>query len=435
MCEISLTLIACEKIGGIILDVQNQSGIQTLVLPSKKFKTVRIDVHFLKYATIKDLAQRSLIANILDTSTKKYPDQVRFTHALSEMFGASFGGGAAKKGNMHDVAFSMVVANDKYIKHQNLIQDAIRFLNEVIVHPLADGKQFDEETFQRQKQNMLNYVKSATEDKQYWSAQQLRKLTFGQTVVQGIPSYGLVEDLENLKNAETYRAYLDMLKNDLVHISVSGDVNQEEIEEDLKIFELDERQFDLKPLITHFDAREKAIVKAEHQDVRQARLNLSFNIPADMTGENFFTAVVFNALFGGSPQSKLFVNVREKASLAYYASSSLDLYDGILNIQTGINGGNHDAAMQIIQQQLQDMQNGLFTESELANIKKGLQSDYLSGIDLQRTAHRRGLNDYLLNRHWSTEEWLTQINAVSKKDMEQLAQQIKIRAEYFLSGE
>ncbi|MCZ3394029.1 insulinase family protein, partial [Enterococcus faecium] len=128
----------------------------------------------------------------------------------------------------------MVVANDKYIKHQNLIQDAIRFLNEVIVHPLADGKQFDEETFQRQKQNMLNYVKSATEDKQYWSAQQLRKLTFGQTVVQGIPSYGLVEDLENLKNAETYRAYLDMLKNDLVHISVSGDVNQEEIEEDLK---------------------------------------------------------------------------------------------------------------------------------------------------------------------------------------------------------
>jgi predicted Zn-dependent peptidase len=417
------------------LDVQNQSGIQTLVLPSKKFKTVRIDVHFLKYASIKDLAQRSLIANILETSTAKYPDQVQFTHALSEMFGASFGGGASKKGNMHDVAFSMVVANDKYIDQQNLIQDAIRFLNEVIVHPLANGNRFDEETFRRQKQNMLNYVKSATEDKQFWSAQQLRRLTFGQEVIQGVPSYGLVEDLESLQNEETYQAYLDMIKNDLVHISVSGDVDEEVINEDLKIFELEDRQVSLEPLITYFTPLENEITKVEHQDVRQARLNLSFNIPAYLNDENFFSAVVFNSLFGGSPQSKLFVNVREKASLAYYASSSLDLYDGILNIQTGINSQNHDAALQIIQQQLDDMQSGAFTEKELANIKKGLRSNYLSGMDMQRTAHRRGLNDYLLNRHRSSEQWLEQLDAVSKKNVEQLAQQVKIRAEYFLSGE
>jgi predicted Zn-dependent peptidase len=417
------------------LDVQIKPGIQALVLPTQKFKTVRIEIHFLTQATIKDLAQRALITNILETSTQKYSDQVQFTHALSEMFGASFGAGATKKGTAHDVAFSMVVANDKYIKNQNLVQDAIRFLNEVIMQPLASNGKFDDETFNRQKQNMINYVKSATEDKQYWSAQQLRQLNFGSDVIQGVAGYGRMSDLEQLQNEEVYQAYLSMIQNNLVHISVSGDVDEATIQEDLALFELEGRDVKIGSLITHFETLTQPIQKHEQQDVNQARLNLAFSFPVYMNDKTFFTAIVFNALFGGSPQSKLFINVREKASLAYYASSSLDLYNGMLNVQTGINGANHDAAVEIIQKQLTDMQNGQFTELELANIKKGLRSDYLSGMDQQRSAHRRGLNDYLLERHRTPEAWMEQLAAVTKADVEQLARQIKPRAEFFLSGE
>lgn len=417
------------------MDVQIRPGVQALVLSDKRFKTVRIDVHLIKHATIDDLAKRSLIANILETSTKKYDDQVKFTHALSEMFGASFGVGAGKKGNAHDVGFSMVVVNDKYTEGQDLVRDAIAFLNEVIMHPLLGEHGFDDETFARQKQNMINYVKSATEDKQYWSSQQLRSLTFGTDMVQGLPSYGSLKAIESLQNEDVYHAYLDMVQNDLIHISVSGDIDSDVTRSDLNRFEFNARSIDLGELTTQFDVLKHGLKRTDQQNVQQARLNLAYNIPAHITEDAYFPAIVFNSLFGGSPQSKLFINVRERASLAYYASSNLDLYDGILNIQTGINGKNHDATIKIINQQLEEMQNGVFTDHELLNIKKGLRSDYLSGMDLQRTAHRRGLNDYLLNRHIDSKLWLERMDAVSKNDVEELAQQIKIRAEYFLNGD
>lgn len=417
------------------MDVQIKPGIQALVLPDRRFKTVRIDLHFLKHVAIKDLAARSLVANILETSTQKYNNQVKFTHALSEMFGASFGVGAGKKGNTHDVGFSIIVANDKYVQGQSLIRTAIDFLNEVIMHPLRGNNGFDDETFMRQKQNMINYVKSSIEDKQYWSAQQLRSLTFGTKVIQGVPGYGLIEDLEGLQNEDVYRAYLDMIENDLIHISVSGDVDSDAVLQDLSRFEFTKRNINLGTLITNFAVLDHELKRVEHQDVKQARLNLSYNIPAFITSDDSFTAIVFNSLFGGSPQSKLFVNVREKASLAYYASSSLDLYDGILNVQTGINGMNHDQTVEIINRQLEDIQNGDFAELELNNIKKGLRSDYLAGMDQQRTAHRRGLNDYLLHRHVSAEQWLEKLDEVTKQNIEEMARRVKVRAEFFLNGD
>ncbi|RWY86482.1 EF-P 5-aminopentanol modification-associated protein YfmF [Pediococcus acidilactici] len=417
------------------MDVQMRPGVQALIVPSKKFKTVRIDVHFLKNATVAELAPRTLVANLLETSTQRYVNQIQFTHALSAMYGASFGVGAGKKGNLHDIGFSITVANDHYTGSQSLVRMAIEFLNEVISHPLASNGRFDEQTFARQKTNLINYVDSATEDKQFWASQQLRKLAFGANRIQGVPSYGRRADLQNLQNEQVYATYLSMLRHDLVHISVSGDVDEQKVLEDLAILELPERKVQLGSVITKFNSLPKPRHRVANQAVQQARLNLAYDIPATVVSDNFHAAVVFNALFGGSPQSKLFLNVREKASLAYYASSSLDLYNGLLTVQTGIEASNYAQAKQIIQQQIVDLQAGQFTESDLTSIKAGLRSDYLAGLDLQRTIHRRGLNEYLLGFHRPAEQWLNDLDRVGAAQIVEIARQLKPRAEYFLNGD
>ncbi len=124
------------------------------------------------------------------------------------------------------------MANDHYTGGQSLVRMAIEFLNEVISHPLASNGRFDEQTFARQKTNLINYVDSATEDKQFWASQQLRKLAFGANRIQGVPSYGRRADLQNLQNEQVYATYLSMLRHDLVHISVSGDVDEQKVLED-----------------------------------------------------------------------------------------------------------------------------------------------------------------------------------------------------------
>ncbi|MEE6657388.1 pitrilysin family protein [Pediococcus acidilactici] len=417
------------------MDVQMRPGVQALIVPSKKFKTVRIDIHFLKNATVAELAPRTLVANLLETSTQRYPNQTEFTHALSAMYGASFGVGAGKKGNLHDIGFSITVANDRYTDGHSLVCMAIEFLNEVIGHPLASGGRFDEATFARQKNNLINYVDSAAEDKQFWASQQLRKLAFGANRIQGVPSYGRRMDLQSLQNEQVYATYLSMLRHDLVHISVSGDVDEQQVLKDLAVLELPERKVQLGSVITKFNPLPKPRQRVANQEVQQARLNLAYDIPVSVTSANFHAALVFNALFGGSPQSKLFLNVREKASLAYYASSSLDLYNGLLTVQTGIKAQNYAQAKQIIQQQITELREGNFTERDLASIKAGLRSDYLAGLDLQRTIHRRGLNEYLLGFRRPTAQWLEDLAQVQAGQIVEIARQIKPRAEFFLNGD
>ena len=65
--------------------------------------------------------------------------------------------------------------------------------------------------------------------------------------------------------------------------------------------------------------------------------------------------MVFNGLFGGFPHSKLFLNVREKHSLAYYASSSVEPFRGLLTVQTGIDGKNREKVLRLVNDQLKEI--------------------------------------------------------------------------------
>ena len=413
-----------------------KAGVTAVVLPTLKFKTVRIEIHFLKNAEIADLSQRTLISSILETSSAKYDNQVKLTHELSDMLGAGFGSGAVKRGRVHDVGFSMLVANEKFVNEPNLIHRGFDFLKEIIFNPLTiKGEAFDEKVFKRQKANLLNYIAGNEEDKQYYAMQKIRSLTYGAKTLAGLPNYGEVKDVKELNNGFLYRKYLEMIQKDAVVITVSGDIDEAQILQEIEQLPIEPRKIQLNNIITKYDNLFEPRKEVETQDVKQAKLNISYNLPAYYTTDNFYTAIVFNALFGGSPQSKLFLNVREKASLAYYASSSLGLANGMMTVQTGINQKNYEKAFEIIQQQLTAIQKGEFSEEILENIKKGIVSDYIAGLDNQRMAHRQALSNYLLKKDLTSEQWIKYLKQVNKDDVVKLANDVVLRAQYFLKGE
>ena len=84
----------------------------------------------------------------------------------------------------------------------------------------------------------------------------------------------------------------------LVHISVSGDVDEQQVLKDLAVLELPERKVQLGSVITKFNPLPKPRQRVANQEVQQARLNLAYDIPVSVTSANFHAALVFNALFG-----------------------------------------------------------------------------------------------------------------------------------------
>ena len=106
-------------------------------------------------------------------------------------------------------------------------------------------------------------------------------------------------------------------------------------------------------------------------------MNIGFRTNICYGDEDYFALQVFNGLFGGFPHSKLFMNVRKKASLAYYAASRLESHKGLLMVMTGIETKNFDKALTIIKQQLQAMKNGDFNEEEMKQTKAVIQNQIL----------------------------------------------------------
>ena len=71
-------------------------------------------------------------------------------------------------------------------------------------------------------------------------------------------------------------------------------------------------------------------------DVAQGKLAIGFLTNIKPTDDDYIPLVVFNSVFGAGAHSKLFNNVREKLSLAYYASSQVEKFKGMLVVNAGI---------------------------------------------------------------------------------------------------
>src|SRR5699024_9968580 len=96
----------------------------------------------------------------------------------------------------------------------------------------------------------------------------------------------------------------------------------------------------------------------EAEDIQQAKLHIGYRTYCTFSDELYPAMQVFNGLFGGFPISKLFMNVREKNSLAYYASSQLDSHKGVLFVFSGIDHNNNMKTREIINEQMTAMKNG-----------------------------------------------------------------------------
>ena len=137
-------------------------------------------------------------------------------------------------------------------------------------------------------------------------------------------------------------------------------------------------------------------------------------------------AQVFNGLFGGFPHSKLFMNVREKESMAYYASSHLDTFRGMLTVQTGIDDRLKDKVMTLIDAQLASLQLGEISQEDLYQTKEMLKNQYrLSQDNPSVMMEVSYLSHYIPNMVMSDDDWFNKIDAVEVADVQRVAQRVK----------
>ena len=172
----------------------------------------------------------------------------------------------------------------------------------------------------------------------------------------------------------------------------------------------------------------------EPQNVTQGKLVLGYKLADVNLVEDMYAMTLYSAILGGTASSKLFMNVREKQSLAYTVRSMYLKHKGILLVTAGIEIEKYEKALEYIKKEIEDMHIGNITEEEIKDAKANLVTAYKSYSDKQSSI----INLYMGQRYMGVfeeiETMIEKINAVTKEDIVRVANRLKLQVTYFLTN-
>ncbi|WP_086348488.1 EF-P 5-aminopentanol modification-associated protein YfmF [Candidatus Enterococcus clewellii] len=417
------------------MSVKLAKGVNLHVLPTEKYKTIRIFMRFNTLLNRETITKRTLLTSLLETNSLHYPTQTQMSEKLAELYGASFGLNVNKKGNQHWLNVSMSIVNDKYLKNTHVLEEAVAFIKEVLFYPNIVADRFEQETFDREKENTAAYLSSVSEDKQAYAALSLQNLYFDDSEDQKIPSFGTLEDLEKETAESLAEYYRQMIQEDQVDIFVLGDVEEAQIHSLFSALPFTDREEGIGDIFYRHTIDNIIKERSEREKLAQSKLNIGYDTNVFYGEASYFALQLFNGIFGGFPHSKLFMNVREKENLAYYASSNVDTFRGMLSVQTGIDGKNREKVLRLVSEELENIRLGKVSEEELQQTKAMLKNQYLLSLDNAGAVLESAYMAFLLpDTYLEPEEWIRRMEAVTVQDIQKVAEQIKMQAIFFLEG-
>nr|WP_225208998.1 pitrilysin family protein [Limosilactobacillus walteri] len=375
---------------------------------------------------------RNLLANLLETSTHRYPTQTALARQLASLYGAYVNLYVNRLGKMHTVRLRASFVNNRFVS-EDLFKKISELINEILFHPLIDDGEFDGPTFRIQSNNLKSAIKSLYDDKQFLANQRLMSLYYRDDSVMQVPSFGQINDLDSLTAKSLVSTYQSMISQDKVDIFVLGDIDLQLVQDVFAQLPFKDRLVNSDSPLYHQLAYDQVQRKTEYQQVSQAKLNLAYSLPIYYHDQDYYAALVFNGLFGGTPYSKLFTNVREKASLAYYAASRMLPFNGVVSVQTGVQASDQEKVQELIQQQLIEIQQGNFSTETLKEVQDSLINQYRAGHDLASNVLEQQLVAKLVNE--SNNDFIAEIRKVTSADVSRVAKLMKLQAVYLLSGE
>ncbi|CAJ1203832.1 EF-P 5-aminopentanol modification-associated protein YfmF [Companilactobacillus nantensis] len=410
--------------------------------PIKKFRTIKIQVDFLRPLNKEETTTRRLLANVMSNSTKDYPSFRAINDREMELYGSEINVYTRNLLNFNDLAFSVEFADPNFlIDGKTQLKDNLDLLGEIIFKPNLAGNQFDETAFETEKRNLMSNLMSIQDNQDLVSSLGLAKLIYRDNPDRQVPIFGSIEELKDLTNADLLKSYQDVIKNDTVVINVVGNVDENEFLAELNdsIFNT-ELQNDRQDLTIKFEKFDNLIVnpasQIDHKHLNQSRIALAYATKGVSKDFNRLAPQIMNLILGGDDQSQLFLQVREKNSLAYSVSSTYQPISHLVMIQAGLDADSVDKALDLINQQINFIKQGQFTDAQVEHAQKVMLT--------QRKISSDTIQHYIMRSIWETvypktlltdAQFEAELSNLDKKHIASVADHMHAIAQYQLIGD
>lgn len=414
--------------------ILKEKGYCLNVIHTDKYKTNTIVIKMKAPLSKETVSYRALLAQVLQSSTQRFPTTAKLRTYLEELYGASLYANVSKKGEYHIITLTLEIANEKFLSDKEpLLSKGIEILSEILMQPNTEGNAFSEKTVNQEKRTLKQRIQSLYDDKmRYSSIRLVEEMCKGEPY--GIEVNGTAEQVESITPESLYEYYRHAIETDEITMFVVGDVEEAEVEGICRQYmSLSPRQVQIQEYDRNIRPEKVKEIK-EVQDVTQGKLNMGYRTGIVYGDPEYYALQVFNGIFGGFSHSKLFMEVRERNSLAYYCASRIESHKGLIMVMAGIQTENYDKTLAIINEQMEDMKQGKFSDEIIEQTKAVIENQLLETID-----QPIGLIEVLYHNvvspvHVEIDEWLERNKKVTKEEIMEAGKTIELDTVYFLAG-
>lgn len=414
------------------------TGVTLTALRTNKFKSSYLSLTMFAPMQPETVTANALLPAVLRQGTHDHPDARALSAALDELYGGTLEACLRQQGETQCIGFVGSFLDDAFAPDgSSVLEPAAALLGELLLHPKLENGLFCADYVAREGKNLADRIRAQVNDKRQYSIKRLKEL-----MCEGEPyaldKLGFAEEATRITPEQLWHRYQQLLSSAPISVYYCGGASFERVEAAVKaaLHGLSEREVVPAKIRAGTAGTPNEVRYFEDTlDVTQGKLALGWRTGEITIDSNEYPALlVLNAIYGGTTTSKLFMNVRERLSLCYFASSMLDKQKGLMIVSSGIEFDQYQKAVKEIQSQFEACAAGRFSEQELEAGRRSVISGIKSGLDSQGRLEDYWLGQSAAGMKRTPEELIRDVEQVTAAQVVDAAKQMHLDTVYFLNG-
>ena len=409
------------------------NGIYLNLIRTDKFKSNLLSYYFLRPLSKEEVTKNALLPLVLKRGTAEYDTNLKIQRKLEETYGASLSIAINKRGEKHVLRFTVETVNGDYVGDGDYIYEVINLLKSIIYNPALEKGYFRRDYVEQEKENLRHKIEGRINDKRSYALDRCIEEMCRNEKFSIFP-LGNIDDLENIDEGILYKHYQNVINTSPIEIFYVGEYDEKLIEYIKNIEKVERDSVITIPREQIISGVQTKNMVHEDLDVTQGKLVLGYRTGIPYEDRLYNGLIVASDILGGGPNSKLFRNVREKESLAYYITSTIYKYKSIMLIDGGIEFNNFEKTIDIVKEQLEEMKHGNFTDEDIEVSKKSIKSSTESIRDSIFLISEYFFSQILSEDSRSLEEILRDIDSVSREEITEARSKVVLDNIYLMKN-
>ena len=411
----------------------DMDGFKLHVIKTNRFKTVFYSIN-IRFEDNKDSeVYTSLLSRMLIQTSSKFNSLREINTYCASIYDPSYNIRVLDSGSENILRLTSSFANEKYTEKGMLLKN-LEFLTSFIFEPkIVDGG-FDKEMFDKKKKKLLEYYKSMKDNpKEYAKGRLAEEMQIKKYKVLKLDD--LISGISNLSEVELYNFYQSIMSKGCLDIFICGDVDEKEVKKIFsKLIKFKGTHKKINHLVKQHDFKDMPNIVVDKTNNTQSNLIIGFKLDNLSDFERNYVFVLYSWILGGGMSSLLSQTVREKYSLCYYIYAVRQNLFETMKIYAGIDGVNFEKTCNLIQDELENMENGNFSLELFEGVKEIYYNSLIRIEDSQDDLVASYASEIFINND-SISDRKKNMSKVTKEDVMNLAKKVHVDTIYLLKGE